>query len=246
MNVLITRPVEDCEPLKSQIEALGCMVMLSPLIEIVPNEIAASDLDGATAVIATSANALSAIGNAVGRDRLKHVPLYAVGPATAATAQAYGFETVIEGPGRASDLVPLVSQASSESLRRVLYLRGETIAFDLETALSDRGISAVPIVSYRSIAREALSSSVIKALQSGSIDVVTLMSPRTARIWAQLGAVSAPPECLARLSYACLSERVGDAVAAIAQSGKIRVASHPDIDGLVTVVKRLAADRKAE
>jgi uroporphyrinogen-III synthase len=245
MHVLITRPVEDAEPLKARVEELGCRVTLAPLIAIVPNAIAPGAIGGATALIATSRNALAALASSPALPSAIELPLYVVGPGTAAFARDIGFQNVIEGAGRAEALVPLLASKGGAD-NRLIYLRGDVLAFDLEAALAREGVNVVPVNAYRSVATETLPPDVIKALETGSIDVVTLMSPRTARTWARLVAALSPPVQLTGVTYLCLSERVAEALGSPAKADKVRVASHPNIEEMLALIKRLAASSKAE
>ncbi len=245
MHVVITRPVQDAEPFKTRIEELGCRVTIAPLIEIVPNTIAADAIKGATALIATSRNALAALAASPVLPSAIRLPLYVVGPGTAAVARSMGFERIIEGSGTAESLVPvLVSNAKTGG--HLIYLKGDVLAFDLEAALAESGINIVPVLAYQSVAAETLPPEVIKALQTDSIDIVTLMSPRTARIWARLVAALSPPVQLSGVMHLCLSERVGEALGPLAKAGKVVVPSRPNGEEMLALVKRLAASSKAE
>jgi uroporphyrinogen-III synthase len=245
MHVLITRPAHDAEPLKTCLEELGCRVTLAPLIEIVTIDIAGDALGGATALIATSRNALAALAASPALPTALELPLYVVGPGTAAAARDMGFGRVIEGAGRAEDLVTVLASKAAAG-DRPIYLKGDVLAFDLEAKLIERGVPVVSVPAYRSVAAETLPPEVIKALQNGDLDVVTLMSPRTARIWARLVGYLAPQVKLSNLAYLCLSERVGEALGPIAEANKVLVPSHPNVEEMLALVKRLAASSKAE
>jgi uroporphyrinogen-III synthase len=244
MNVIITRPIQDAEPLKTRIEELGCEVMLAPLMETVANDVPADAFANATAIVATSRNALTALAASPVLATLTPLPLYVVGPATAAAARDIGFARIVEGPGRAEDLAPMLrARAAGE---RLIYLRGDVVAFDLESALAESGVNVVPVLAYRSVEAKALPPDVIKALQTGGIDAVTLMSPRTARIWSRLVVALSPPVQLSGITYLCLSERVGEALGPIAKIDMTLVSSQPNIEEMIALVKRLAASSKAE
>jgi uroporphyrinogen-III synthase len=245
MDVVITRAVQDAEPLKTRVEELGCRVMLAPLIETVANDIAEDTFASATALIATSRNALVALAASPALLSATKMPLYVVGPGTAAIAQGMGFERIIEGPGRVEGLVPILA-ADNAAGQRLIYLRGDVLAFDLEAAMAETGVNVVPVLAYRSVAAETLPAYVIKALQTASIDAVTLMSPRTARIWSRLVATLSPPVQLSGVTYLCLSERVGEALGPVAKADKILVSSQPNLEEMLALVKRLAASSKAE
>jgi len=245
MHVLVTRPVQDAEPLKTWLEEFGCLVSLAPLIETVANDISADSLDGATSLIATSRNALAALAGSRARAAGIELPVYVVGSGTAARAREMGFQQVREGGGRAEDLVPLLAAEGSAG-RRLIYLRGDVLAFDLEAALAERDVNVVPVPAYRSVEAKALPHDVIKALQTGGIDAVTLMSPRTARVWARLIAALPSPVQLSGATYLCLSNRVAEALGSLARPGKVLVASQPNLEEMFALIKRLAASSKAE
>jgi uroporphyrinogen-III synthase len=245
MHVLVTRPVQDAEPFKTRIEALGCQVTLAPLVETISNDIPEESLDGATALVATSRNALAALAiSRVKPDAIK-LPLYVVGPGMAATAREMGFAKVQEGGGRAEDLVPILTAAVAAQ-DRLVYLRGDVLAFDLEAALVDRRVNILSVPAYRSVEARTLPADVIKALQTGSIDAVSLMSPRTARIWVRLVEALPPPVQLSGATYVCLSERVAKVLGQPTKPDKVLVASQPNLEEMLALIKRLAASSKAE
>jgi uroporphyrinogen-III synthase len=246
MHVLVTRPIEDAEPFKSRIEELGCRVTLAPLIEVVSNAIVGDAFKGATALIATSRNALAALSASPALPLAVKIPIYVVGPGTAAVARGMGFTEVIEGAGAAADLASIIISDGWDGESRLIYLRGDMVAFDLESVLANAGINVTPVMAYRSVAAETLSPDVIKVLQSGGIDAVTLMSPRTAETWARLVAALSPPVQLSGVTYLCLSERVAEALGSSKKADKVLVASHPNLEEMLALVKRLAANSKAE
>jgi uroporphyrinogen-III synthase len=245
MHVLITRPIEDSEPFKTRVEELGCRVTLAPLMRIVSNPIPSAPIADATGLIATSRNALTALSASPVMASAAKLPLYVVGPGTAAVARRMGFTTILEGGGTAKDLLPVV-RSQGGAVNRLVYLRGDVLAFDLEAALGTEGIQVTPVVAYRSAAAEALPLNVIKALETGDIDAVTLLSPRTAQIWARLAAALPPSVQLGGVTYLCLSERVAEALGQIAKADKVRVASRPQLEEMLALIKRLAASSEAE
>ena len=105
MHVLITRPEGDGEALKAQIEQFDCRATLAPLISIVSEAIPFSAIAGATALIVTSRNALKALAASPALGAAMALPLYAVGPGTAALARDLGFKDIREGPGTGAELV---------------------------------------------------------------------------------------------------------------------------------------------
>src|SRR6185437_5260257 len=145
MHVLITRPEGDGEALKAQIEQFDCRATLAPLISIVSEAIPFSAIAGATALIVTSRNALKALA----------LPLYAVGPGTAALARDLGFKDIREGPGTGAELVPILSAEGRRTGGTFVHLAGNVLAFDLKTALEGEGVTVKTVTAYRAVAAES-------------------------------------------------------------------------------------------
>lgn len=95
---------------------MGLDPVLLPLFDIVPVAWSPPDPAAFDAITMTSANAARHGG--AGLRRYRHLPLFAVGGATAAAARAAGFSDVRSGSGTARDLDGLLGNA------RVLHLAG--------------------------------------------------------------------------------------------------------------------------
>jgi len=243
MHVLITRPKDDAEPLKSKIEQLGWRVSLEPLIRVVRDPIPPSAVKNAATLIVTSRNALRSLAASPALQHAIKLPLLAVGPGTGSLAREIGFQTVFEGAGTGADLVPEIMRRSASG-GPFLYLSGDVLAFDLPKALAEKKVNVRRIITYRSVAAETLSPITIDALKRRDIDVVTLMSPRTAATWGKL--VSDLPADLSEITYVCLSENVANALRSGLPTSKILTAARPNLEELFIVLKRLAARPEAE
>ncbi|HVJ76943.1 MAG TPA: uroporphyrinogen-III synthase [Hyphomicrobium sp.] len=241
MHVLITRPRSDGESLKAKIEQLGWRATLEPLIEIVPNAIAPSDIQDAGTLIATSRNALRSLAASPALQAALALPLLAVGPGTAALARQLGFKDIVEGDGTGVSLVPEIVRLSKTNAGTFIHLAGDVLAFDLAAALAPERIPIRTLIVYRSIAARTFTPQVAEALRNGDIDVVALMSPRTAETWAQLAGSLSPSVDFSALTYACLSENVAKALSVRLPAQNIVIADRPNLDELFVVLKRLAA-----
>jgi uroporphyrinogen-III synthase len=243
MRVLITRPEPDAADLKSRIEGLGCEVTIAPLIEIELNDIAADAVIGAAGLIATSRNGLRALAQSPALEAALHLPLFAVGPATAALARELGFKTVITGAGTAADLVPLIKAHTGTQRGTLAHLAGDHLAFDLGAALHANGFAYMSIKAYCSVAAKTLGEPVTGLLARRQLDAVILMSPRTARVWAAL--VEALPEMadVTSVTHLCLSTAVAQGLTPLAPI-KTEIAAAPNANEIVALVYRLARSSK--
>lgn len=243
MHVLITRPERDCAELKSGLVAFGCEVTAAPLIEIEFNEIAASELVGSSGLIATSRNGLRALALSPGLEAARSLPLFAVGPATAALARELGFTTVIMGAGTAADLVPIIKDYPGTRLWSFAHLTGDHSAFDLGAALNASGLGYGRIKAYRSVAAKTLGEPVIGLLANRKLDAVILMSPRTANVWASLLRALPEPPDLSKVAHICISGAVAKALQPLAPV-KIEISGAPNSGEIVALVYRLAGQPK--
>jgi uroporphyrinogen-III synthase len=246
MHVLVTRPKRDGETLKSRLEQHGWRASLEPLIDIVPNAVPVSALENASALIATSRNALEALASSPALSVALTLPLLVVGPGTAAMALEMGFRDVFEGSGTAADLVPEIARRANSDDTVFVHLAGDVLAFDLAAALARQNVKIETLTVYKSVAAETLSSQTVEALQRRDFNVVILMSPRTAEIWGRLVGALLPRPDLSGITYVCLSKKVSEALKTHVRTTSVLIAARPNLEELFVVLKRLAARPEAE
>jgi uroporphyrinogen-III synthase len=239
MHVLITRPEPDAAALRAELEALGHEVTVEPLLKIEPLPIAATAIDGIAAVIVTSRNGLRALAESAAIELARKLPIIAVGPGTAQLAGEYGFAHVVEGPGTARDLIPLIVETSSSRPGPLVHVRGEDVAFDLHGALADQGIKVREVVAYRTVPAGGFEPRTAALLIAGDIDAVILMSPRTGAIFARLMAANGLGGAARKLGFLCLSPAVAASVEPLAP-GRVEVSESPNSAAMLAAVTRVA------
>ena len=205
--MLVTRPVDQAEPLASRLREAGHEPILCPLIAIEPLRNEPIDLDRYDWLIVTSANGAAELGR---RARGQPTRIAAVGEATAAALASVGL---------GADLVPETSTqdgllaALPRPAGRVLVAAAE---------------EARPLLAEE-LAADVISLYRTRALRPSAVppaDVVVLASGSAARAFAALGvdlpAVSIGPQTTAAAQAA--------GVRVVAE------ASTQDVDGLVAAV----------
>lgn len=183
MRVLLTRPAGDAEATAAALVARGHEPVVAPLFEIRP--VPAVIEDGFDAVAATSANALRMLDRRA-VERLRPLPLFAVGDATAAAARGLGFSDVRSAGGDADDLARLITEASP-SVGRLLRLAGRDRRDDPFMSLP-KTLAVMTLVTYEAVAITELPKAVVGMLARGDIAAVLHFSPRAARRFADLTA----------------------------------------------------------
>lgn len=231
MRILVTRPEPDAAEQAVKLSALGHEPVLAPLLRI---ELLAPtiDLAGAQAIVVTSRNALRAFASHPALETALRLPLLAVGEVTASAAKELGFADVRHGPGTGAELAQMIAEDFDAGTGAILYLSGETLAFDLQSALAEQGFDMRRSILYRSLPASDLPPEVLPLLQDGELDGVVLMSPRTASTFSAL--IRRSGANAERLICYCLSEAVAQALRPL-RTG-IQVAQQPNEDEVLALI----------
>lgn len=240
MHLIVTRPEPDASIFAARLEGIGCRVTLSPVLETVLSPIAAGELDGAAALVATSRNALRALAASPALERARRLPLYAVGLGTAKAAREIGLQTVIEGRSGAQDLTDLIISSRHPGDGALVHLAGEKLAFDLAGALGDKGFEVRTVTAYRMVAAQILTGEAVAAIASGAASGAVLMSPNSAQVFCALLERHGLVAAARRLDYFCLSRAVADALKPVAPA-HVTIADRPDAEELLALIARKAA-----
>src|SRR5262245_43098958 len=243
MRLLVTRPEPDALKLRAMLEEAGHETAVEPLLSLSFENADVVDLDGAQALIATSRNALRAL-KALGGGRVlgeaRHLPVFAVGTATAVEARALGFETVVTGAGTAAELVAHIASVLDPAAGVLVQLAGDTLAHDLAGELEAHGFRVRQPVVYRMHPATAFTDTTVEDLATHAIDAVILMSPRTAAIYARLVVRHGLAEAVRALPHFCLSEAIAQRLEPLGPV-PARIAEAPRLEELLALIDESAA-----
>ena len=239
MRLLVTRPEPDASLEAEALAARGHEAVLAPLLAIEFAGDVALDLAGAQALVVTSRNALRAFASHRELYEARKLPLFAVGEATARAAEALGFAQVTKGPGTGAALAELIRGKLRPEGGPLVHLAGETLAFDLKSALEAQGFSVRQPVLYKVVPASELPAEALGLIKDGRIDGVILMSPRTAKTFADLLARHGLVTQGKRLVCYCISKAVAEVLSPL--GFHVRVASHPREEDVLALLDAEAA-----
>ncbi|OYU38035.1 MAG: uroporphyrinogen-III synthase [Pseudorhodobacter sp. PARRP1] len=194
-TILLTRPLAQSQRFADQVGG----AVISPLMA--PEFLSPSLPSGAfAAVIFTSETGVEAAGRISAAGGVLPTRAFCVGNRTAEAARALGF-VAQSAMGAADDLLAQIS--AEPPLGRLLHLRGQDSAGDLEKRLNIAGIDTVALIVYRQIAQN-LTMEAADLLQGSAPVILPIFSPRSARLMVgELRRVAAiAPICLVALSAA--------------------------------------------
>jgi uroporphyrinogen-III synthase len=201
MKLLVTRPVEDAQPLAEKLEGLGHEAIIVPLLEIKSRQNIVLPDQKFQAVCVSSANGLSAKADL---SVFHHIPFFAIGPQSAIEARRQGFDHVHDKGGNVEGLVQTICKSLKPENGPVLYLSGSETTGDLEGKLKSHGFAV-----SRAIVYDAVSCAVadLPSLMADA-DGVLLYSPRTTKLWVAQVQNSKLEERARILRHFCLSANV--------------------------------------
>ncbi len=232
MRVLITRPREDARALAEALAGRGVEAIVEPLLEIAPLPADDLDLDGAQAILLTSANGARALAAATPR---RDLAVLAVGQATAAAARTAGFRDAAAAGGDVAALAALAGERCDPAAGPLIHVSGSVVAGDLGGRLAARGFTVRRVALYEARPAAALSRAAATALSQGALDAVLLFSPRTAKAFVTLAQQAGLAAALGRVRALCLSAAVAEAARAV-EWRDVCVADRPDQAALLALV----------
>lgn len=228
MRVLLTRPADDSARLASTLGPLGATCLIWPLTRIVPVVRRVDVPAEAQAILFTSANGVRTFSDL---SDMRDLPVLAVGERTAALAREAGFAQVLSAGGDAADLARL---AVASGHRRFFHPRGREATGTLADALAASGCELDAPAVYAAEPADPPGPEVAGALASGDVDLVTIWSPRNARLLA--AHLSAHPAALGGTDLLGLS---ANAVEPLRDAGfrRIDVAERADGRAMVAWIR---------
>ena len=232
MRLIVTRPRSDGERTQAALFEAGHRAILAPLFEIHMLSGPALSLAGVSALIATSANAVQALA---ARSQSRNLPLFVVGPHSAAVAREEGFTTVFAGNGGADALLPQILNRLPPAHSVLFHAAPAQSAGTLEAELSRHGYKLRREVLYEARAVRTLPHAAAESLSAGTADGVLFYSPRSARVFARLVTEAGLAPRLRGLQAFCISAKAAQALAQMPFATR-RIAPQSDQSGMMALL----------
>ena len=229
MRVLLTRPQEDAAATAELLRAMGHEPVLAPLLSVTFFDGPEIALDGVSGIIATSANGVRAIAR---RSARRDLPIFAVGPQTAAEARKSGFARVAHADGDSEALARTLPGWTGPA--KLLHAASAQAGGRLAALLSAKGYEVVSETLYDVVPADALPDGAVSALRRKEIGAALFYSPMSARIFC---------DCASRAGLSCggvigvcISQPTADALGATGFSA-LRIAKEPNQEAVLARLK---------
>ena len=177
MHILFTRPIDDSKDLILKFKSLGHIVSSIPVISIKKKEYPKIDFSSFKGIIFTSSNAIKFLDTKL---LDKNIKCFCVGNATEFLAKEKGFQNIFAAEGNVNNLKEIILQNFKSSEGKLLYISGETIAFDLDKFLISEGLKVERVINYSSFPIEKFNEILIDDLKNNVPDIVYIYSQNSA------------------------------------------------------------------
>jgi uroporphyrinogen-III synthase len=210
---------------------MGFRPFVAPLLEIRTLHPSLPPAERAQAIVVTSASAIPALPQ-----YLHHLPLYAVGSATAARAGAAGFAQVASADGDARDLAALVAARCTPSGGPLLFACGQNQGATLAADLRGRGFIVLRRAVYAAAPAKTLPEAARAAFRSSGLGAALFFSAETARTGVRLLAGARLREAVGSVDALAIGPSTGVALQALPWR-RILVASRPNQDAMLALLR---------
>jgi uroporphyrinogen-III synthase len=234
-RILVTRPQPAAGDFADRLRREGFGAVVAPMTEYVELDHHIGDIAKYNGFIFTSAQGVNIFARSFTE---RYIPIFAVGDATAMTAEAAGFQRVYSAQGDAAALQELVAaEKDSLKLKNMLHVCGEDTAEDFGTALQDVGVYVERVPVYKAKFVDKLPAETVQALKNNEITTVTLLSARTAENFVKL--VQQDPALAGSttgIEAICLSDRVAEAAKPLPWR-VMRIAASPQMESVMDLLR---------
>ncbi len=206
MNILITRPLIDCEDLMGKFFSLGHKIIHVPTLKILPVNNQPLDLKNYDALIFTSANAIRNL-KTINVDRNKLC--FCVGAITEKIARKAGYLNTLSAGGTVNALKNIIINSNFiNENSKIAYFCGEFISYDLDIELKKEGINVEKIINYTSDKITDLNSENKKILKNHPPDIIFVYSARSAQSFIDIIKNNELDPLMTGSKVMCISEKV--------------------------------------
>ena len=179
MQILLTRPLEDCHEMILKFQSLGHEISHLPLINIEGLKYKLPNYSEFKGIIFTSSNAIKFLDI---KNIDKKILCFCVGSATEKKARGVGFQNVFAADGSVDNLKELILQNFNSSEGKLFYVSGEIVSSNLHQDLTLNGYTIEQIINYR--------ASPIEKYDEDFIEKLKLKMPEIAYIYSQNSAIN--------------------------------------------------------
>jgi uroporphyrinogen-III synthase len=231
LGVLITRPVPGACDTAKRVTEIALEPIIAPMLNIRMSPCSLPPAERLQAIVTASGNAIAALPAS-----LRHLPLFAVGDATASRARAAGFARVTSADGDAGALAALTARTCNRNGLTLLLAAGRGQGMALAADLRARGFRVVRRAVYAAVPVPALPLVAGQALVAGQVVAAMFFSAETARHCVRLIQRARLHEVVRTVDALAIGKPAAVALQALPWR-RIRVAARPTQDAMLALLR---------
>ncbi|WP_440937265.1 uroporphyrinogen-III synthase [Candidatus Pelagibacter sp.] len=178
MHILLTRPIDDCIEMIEKFKSLGHDVSHLALLNIEKVNHENFNYDSYDALIFSSSNSIKFLDI---KNINKDIKCFSVGSATERKIRALGFQNVIPAEGSVNSLIEIIQNNFDTSDGKLLYISGQTIAYELDKDLKNKGYNIDRLINYKTSHNDFNDINFIKELKKKIPNIVYIYSENSAK-----------------------------------------------------------------
>ena len=178
MHILLTRPLDDSLLMIQKFKDLGHDVSHLPLLKIEKVENDNFNFNNYDALIFSSSNSIKFLNT---KNINKNIKCFPVGPATEKKLRLQGFQNVIPAGGSVNSLLEIIQNNFDTSDGKLLYVSGETVAYELDKDLKSKGYNIDRLINYKTSYNDFDDINFIKELKKKIPNIVYIYSENSAK-----------------------------------------------------------------
>ena len=178
MHILLTRPIDDSIEMIKKFKSLGHDVSHLPLLNIKKVNHENFNFDSYDAFIFSSSNSIKFLDI---KNINKDIKCFSVGPSTERKIRSLGFQNVIPAEGSVNSLIEIIQNNFDISDGKLLYISGETIAYELDKDLKNKGYNIDRLINYKTSHNHFNNINFIKELKKKIPNIVYIYSENSAK-----------------------------------------------------------------
>jgi uroporphyrinogen-III synthase len=235
-HILLTRPREDSEAMAADIEALGYIPFIEPMLEIVPQAASFPDFDDYGGFVFTSANAVKTLPNSV-FDQLPALgkPVYALAPHTGQSLPWFAQYAITEkgsGLELSARIAKDLAAGEVQGDKPFLHICG----IDVARPMMVDGLVIEQFPVYKAEAAQVLSDDCQNMIRNGDFFAATFFSTRTAETFVSLAVKYGLDTSVSSTKALCLADSMVKSVRALPWQD-VQAASQPEKQSLLELLK---------
>ncbi len=227
-QILLTRPEPGLMETKRSLETAGYEVVGAPMTRIIAKKVR---VPKANAYVVTS---LRGVEHGLSKVENMAVPVFVVGPATAAAARSLGFDNIHMGSGTVESLVPVIEEQLSVGKGIVTHLSGVHLSHNISIDLTALGYKTQRVICYEAEVMKSLPESLVKGLDSNKISHALFYSARAVTIFERLLDVYDMREASKKIIMLAISDRVAK-TAKLSWQSRL-VAAEPTLEAMADLL----------